>query len=40
MRSEFNNCNCMYKNHYINMSHNNYNDEVVMNTDDEVSFNF
>ena len=40
MRSEFNNCNCMYNNHFIKMNHNNYNVETLMDTDDEVSFNF
>ena len=40
MRSEFNNCNCMYNNHYINMNHNNYIVEVLMDTGDKVSLNF
>ena len=40
MRSEFNNCNCVYNNHYINMNHNNNIVEVLMDTSDEVSLNF
>ena len=40
MKTSFNNCVCMYNNNCINMNHNNYNVEVVMNADDKVIFKF